>query len=61
LSECGIEGETAQQALRAFQALSRGFVLHEMATSFTDAIDYEESYRFAVDIFIEGLKDLHRA
>jgi hypothetical protein len=44
LIECGIEGETAQQALRAFRALSRGFVLHEMATSFTDAIDYEESY-----------------
>jgi hypothetical protein len=61
LSECGIEGETAQQALRAFRALARGFVLHEMAISFTDAIDYEESYRFAVNLLIRGLKDLHRA
>ena len=37
------------------RSLVRGFVLNEMAASFLEPLDYEESFKLVVDAFILGL------
>jgi hypothetical protein len=54
----GVTGRSATHALRILRALVRGFVMHEMAASFLEPIDYEESYGIAVDLYIRGLSAL---
>jgi hypothetical protein len=54
-AEVGLDGEPAQQALRMLRSLVRGFVLSEMAASFLEPLDYEESFKLALDVFMLGL------
>jgi hypothetical protein len=58
LAGVGLAGDPASHALRTLRALVRGFVMHEMASSFTEQLDYDESYRLAVDVYIHGLSVL---
>jgi hypothetical protein len=55
LSECGLRGEAADQALRILRSLVRGFVVHEVMDSFFDPVSYEECYDNAIEMFIGGL------
>jgi Tetracyclin repressor-like, C-terminal domain len=50
-----LTGDQALMALRVLRALIRGFVLHEMAASFMDHVDYDETFITAVTMFIRGL------
>jgi hypothetical protein len=56
LAGIGLTGDPAHHALRTLRALVRGFVIHELTSSFLDVVDYDESYDFAVDVYIAGLK-----
>jgi hypothetical protein len=56
--ELGFEGEQAQHALRILRSLIRGFVIHEMAASYLESLEYERSYELAIDVFIRGLPAL---
>jgi hypothetical protein len=53
--------EQATSALQILRALVRGFVLHEMAASFLETVDYDKIYATAVDVFIRGLDALRPA
>lgn len=55
LAGVGLTGIQAAHALRILRALVRGFVLHEMASSFLEPIDYDETYVIAVEVYIRGL------
>ena len=57
----GVKGEQAMNALGILRALVRGFVLHEMAASFLDTVDYDKLYAVAVDVFVCGLGALRPA
>jgi Tetracyclin repressor-like, C-terminal domain len=54
-AEVGLDGEPAQHALRMLRSLIRGFVLNEMAASFLDPLDYEASFKLAIDAFVMGM------
>jgi hypothetical protein len=58
-AELGFEGERAQHALRILRSLIRGFVIHEMAASYLESLEYERSYELAIDVFIRGLPTLY--
>jgi hypothetical protein len=58
LGGVGLTGGLAIHALRILRALVRGFVLHEMALSFLEPLDYDETYGIAVDVYIRGLSAL---
>ncbi len=53
-----VTGESARHALRMLKSLVRGFTLHEMTASYRESLDYERSFEFAVDVFIEGIPAL---
>lgn len=55
LAGVGLTGRPAIHALRILRALVRGFVLHEVALSFLEPLDYDETYGIAVDVYIRGL------
>jgi hypothetical protein len=55
ISECGLRGKAADEALRILRSLVRGFVLHEVMDSFFDPASYNESYDNAIEMFIAGL------
>jgi len=57
----GLNREQGINALRILRALVRGFVLHEMAASFLETVDYDRLYAVAVDVFIRGLDALRPA
>jgi hypothetical protein len=57
--ELGFEGEQAQHALRILRSLIRGFVIHEMAASYLESLEYERSYELAIDVFVRGLSALY--
>ena len=57
----GLGREQAISALQILRALVRGFVLHEMAASFLDTVDYDRLYSVAVDVFLRGLDALRSA
>jgi Tetracyclin repressor-like, C-terminal domain len=59
LAGVGLTGSSASHALRVLRALVRGFVLHEVALSFLEPLDYDETYGIAVDVYIHGLSALH--
>jgi hypothetical protein len=54
----GLTGQPAIHALRILRALVRGFVMHEMASSFMEPVDYDESYGIAVELYLRGLSAL---
>lgn len=58
LAGVGVSGRSATHALRILRALVRGFVLHEMATSFLEPLDPDETYGLAVEVYIRGLSAL---
>ncbi|THD61924.1 MAG: WHG domain-containing protein [Bradyrhizobium sp.] len=58
-SQLGLKGEQVQHALRVLRSLIRGFVIHEMAASYLDSLEYERSYELAIEIFIQGLSALN--
>jgi Tetracyclin repressor-like, C-terminal domain len=58
LAGVGLTGNSATEALRVLRALVRGFVLHEMALSFLEPLDYDETYGIAVEVYIRGLSVL---
>ena len=58
LAGVGLTGHAAIHALRILRALVRGFVFHEMALSFLEPLDYDETYGVAVDLYIRGLSAL---
>jgi hypothetical protein len=60
LAGVGLTGHPATHALRILRALVRGFVLHEMAFSFLEPLDYDETYGIAVDVYIHGLSALQK-
>jgi hypothetical protein len=51
----GLGGEAGVIGLRILRVLVRGFVLHEMAASFLDGVDYDETYATTLTVFIRGL------
>ena len=55
ISECGLRGKAADEALRILRSLVRGFVLHEVMDSFFDPASYNDSYDNAIEMFIAGL------
>jgi Tetracyclin repressor-like, C-terminal domain len=61
LAGIGLTGDPAIHALRILRALVRGFVMHEMASSFMEPLDYDESYSMAVEAYIRGLSALRMA
>jgi WHG domain-containing protein len=61
LAGVGLTGHAATHALRILRALVRGFVLHEMASSFIEPLDNDESYGMAVEVYIRGLIALQTA
>src|SRR6202051_4083405 len=58
LAGVGLKGDPAIHALRILRALVRGFVLHEMAYSFLEALDFDETYGITIDVYIRGLSGL---
>jgi Tetracyclin repressor-like, C-terminal domain len=60
-ASAGLEREAAINALQILRALVRGFVIHEMAASFLETVDYDKMYAVAVDVFIRGLDALRSA
>lgn len=60
-SRAGLDGEAGVTALRILRALVRGFVLHEMSSSFLEDVDYDETYAEALKVFIRGLDALRPA
>jgi len=55
LSDCGLRGNAADEALRILRSLVRGFVVHEVMDSFCDPVSYDECYDHAIEMFITGL------
>jgi WHG domain-containing protein len=53
--DVGLEGKSAQHAVRVLRSLVRGFVLNEMAATFVEPLDYEDSFELAIDAFVMGL------
>jgi hypothetical protein len=58
LAGVGLTGNPAIHAFRILRTFVRGFVLHEMANSFQEPLDFDETYRIAVDVYIRGLSAL---
>ena len=56
--EAGLKGEQGITALRILRAIVRGFVLHEMASSFLDGVDYDATYDTTLKVFIRGLDEI---
>jgi len=56
--EAGISGEHGITALRILRAIVRGFVLHEMASSFLENVDYDATFATTLRVFIRGLDEL---
>ena len=57
----GLNREQGINALQILRALVRGFVMHEMAASFLETVDYDKIYAVAVEVFIRGLDALRPA
>jgi hypothetical protein len=55
LAGVGLMDHPATHALRILRALVRGFVLHEMALSFLEPLEYDQTYSIAVEVYIRGL------
>ena len=64
-AECGLDDLAAAHAMRILRSLVRGFVINEMSGSAAASADFDESFTFAMDVFLAGLPVLrgkpHRA
>lgn len=54
----GLGRDAGEIALRILRVLVRGFVLHEMTSSFLDDADYNATYATTLTVFIRGLDAL---
>jgi hypothetical protein len=54
-SECGLDEVGATHALRILRSLVRGFVINEMAGSFSGSEDFDDSFELAMEMFLRGL------
>jgi hypothetical protein len=54
-AECGLDEVAAAHAIRILRSLVRGFVINEMSGSAAASADFDESFDFAIDVFIGGL------
>jgi hypothetical protein len=51
-SECGLDDMATAQALRTLRSLVRGFIINEMSGSASASADFDESFDFAMDVFL---------
>lgn len=51
----GLAGEEAQHALRVIRSFVRGFVIHEMQSSFLEDLEHEDTLHMGVDLLVDGL------
>jgi hypothetical protein len=58
LEQLGVRDEQAQHALRIMRSFVRGFVLHEMGSSFLEPLEHDQSYELGIQVFVEGLRVL---
>ena len=58
--QLGVRGDEAHHALRILRAIIRGFVLHEMASSFLEPLSHDQSYEATIRVFTEGLSALRK-
>lgn len=58
--QLGVRGEQAMHALRILRSIVRGFVLHEMGSSFLEPLGHDQSYELAIKVFTEGLAVLRK-
>lgn len=56
LAECNLCDREGDDAMHILQSLARGFALHELMNSFLHSYAYDETYEWALDIFIAGLR-----
>jgi AcrR family transcriptional regulator len=56
LASLGLEGDEALHAVRGLRALLHGFVALEVAGGFKMALPQEESFRWLVDTYLDGLE-----
>ena len=54
-AECGLTRRGAELALCTLRCLVRGFVVHEVMSSFLATYSYAEAFEGAIEIFITGL------
>lgn len=54
----GIVGDHAKHAVRILRSLVRGFVLNEMVSAAAHPLEFQKSYKCAVEMFIVGLGTL---
>jgi hypothetical protein len=59
-AECGLDDMAAAHAIRILRGLVRGFVINEMSGSAAASADFDESFDFAMDVFLGGLPTLLR-
>lgn len=57
-AEAGLGSEATKHAIRILKSLVRGFVINEMSAPVARPLDYQKSYVFAVDMFVQGLSEL---
>ena len=57
-AECGLDERASAHALRILRSLVRGFVVNEMSGSAAAWADFDESFDFAMDVFLGGLPAL---
>ncbi len=57
-SEAGLGKEATKHAIRILKSLVRGFVINEMSAPVARPLEYQQSFVFAVDMFIHGLGEL---
>lgn len=57
-SEAGLGNGAAKHGIRILKSMVRGFVLNEMSAPVARPLDYQQSYVFAVQMFVGGLREL---
>jgi hypothetical protein len=57
-SEAGLGTAATRHAIRILKSLVRGFVINEMSAPVSRPLEYQQSYVFAVDMFVQGLSEL---
>ena len=60
LAGVGLTGNPAAHVLRTLRSLVRGFVLHEMASSFLEPLNHDETYGLTTEALIRGLSAICR-
>ena len=61
LSECGVHGQHAEDALYMLRSLVRGFAVHQILGSFLHVYSYEESFERVVEIYAAGVRSVGTA